>query len=100
MELSPAQLALLRYLHEHSGGLGGRIGLDPQPVMRGLRIGTAQFADDSARLAAHGLIGVRDFRPDGKKVPSGTCSAIWITGKGEDYLKRSQPEPHPAAPPG
>ena len=81
-------------------GPGGRIGLDPQPVMRRLRIGTTQFAEDSAYLAAHGLVGVRDFRPDANGVPSATCSAIWITGKGEDYLKRSQPGPRPAAPPG
>ena len=92
MDLSPAQLALLRYLHEHSGGpaggSGGRIGLDPRPVMRRLRIGTAQFTEDSACLAAYGLVGVRDFRPNANDVPSATCSAIWITGKGEDYLTR------------
>ena len=98
--LSPAQLKLLQYLREHSGGSGGRIGLDPKPIMRGLRINTAQFAEGSASLAAHGFVGVRDFRPDANDVPSSKCSTIWVTGKGEDYLRRLHPGPRPAGTPG
>ena len=87
--ISPAELTLLRYLRDHSGVSGGRVGLDPKPVARGLRISMTQFAADSAALAARGLAGVRDLRPDANNVPSGTCSAIWVTSKGEDYLRRS-----------
>jgi hypothetical protein len=89
--VSPSQLALLTYLRERSGGSGARVGLDPGPVMRGLRIGATRFAEDSASLAAHGLVGVRDVRPGTDNVPSARCSAIWVTGKGEDYLRLSQP---------
>jgi hypothetical protein len=88
--VSPSQLTLLRYLRERSGGSGRRIGLDPKPVMSGLRISTTRFAEDSASLAAHGLVGVRDARPRSEGVPSAGCSAIWVTGKGEDYLRLSR----------
>jgi hypothetical protein len=91
--ISPAELALLEYLHKHSGGLGERIGLDPKPITRSLRISMTQFAEDSASLAAQGLAGIRDFRPDANDVPSSRCSAIWLTKKGEDYLKSRIPGP-------
>ena len=89
--VSPAQQALLAYLHARSGGSGRRIGLDPKPVMHALRLSPAQFTEDSASLAAHGLVGVRDVRADANDVPSRKCSAIWVTGKGEDYLRRPPP---------
>ena len=101
--VSPAQQAMLEYLRERSGGSGRRIGLDPKPVMHGLRISPAQFAADSASLAAHGLVGVRDVRPDARDVPSRKCSAIWVTGRGEDYLRGTlgapEPDPTPRAAP-
>lgn len=97
--VSPAELTLLQYLHEHSGGSGRRIGLDPMHIRRGLRISPTRFAEDSASLGAHGFVGVRCLRPDADDVPSATCSAIWVTSKGEDYLRRSHPGPRPAGVP-
>ena len=85
--ISQAELTLLKYLREHSGGSGERIGLAPKPITRSLRISLKQFAEDSASLAAYGLVGVRNFRPDVNDVPSSKCSAIWLTRKGEDYLR-------------
>lgn len=97
--VSPAQLEMLEYLHERSGGSGRRIGLDPKHIRRGLRISPTRFAEDSASLVAHGFAGVRALRPDANDVPSATCSAIWVTGKGEDYLRRSHPGSLPAGMP-
>ena len=97
--VSPAQLTMLQYLHERSGESGDRIWLDPTHIRRGLRISPTRFAEDSASLAAHGFVGVRALRPDANDVPSATCSAIWVTGKGEDYLRRSRPAFRPAGVP-
>ena len=80
-------MTLLEYLHKHSGSLGERIALDPKPISRSLRISMNQFAENSASLAAHGFAGMRDFRPNTKDVPSSKCSAIWLTKKGDDYLR-------------
>ena len=88
--ISPPQLGLLQYLREHSGGAGARTSQEPKAVTRDLRISTCQFAADSAALAAHGLAGVRNFWSDSKNAPSATCSAIWLTGKGEEHLRLSQ----------
>ena len=85
--ISQAELALLEYLRRHSGELGERIGLAPKPITRSLRISMIQFAENSASLAALSLAGVRDFRADTNDTPSLRCSAIWLTKKGEDYLK-------------
>jgi hypothetical protein len=85
--ISRAELALLEYLHKHSGSLGERIALDPRPITRSLRISMSQFAENSASLAALGFAGVRDFRPSVNEVPSSKCSAVWLTKKGDDYLK-------------
>jgi hypothetical protein len=85
--ISQAELTLLEYLHKHSGGSGERIGLAPKPITRELRISMKQFAEESAALAAQGLAGVRNFRPDANDVPSLKCSSIWLTRKGADYLK-------------
>ena len=90
---------MLEYLHERSGDSGLRIGLDPKYIRRGLRISPAQFAQASASLVDHGFVGVRSLRPDANDVPSATCSAIWVTGKGEDYLRRSHPGFRPAGVP-
>ena len=84
---SQAELTLLKYLQEHSGGSGERPWLDPRSIARGLRISLKQFTEDSVSLAAQGFAGVRDFRPDAHDAPSLTCSAIWLTRKGEDYLR-------------
>jgi hypothetical protein len=91
--LSPAELTLLQYLHDHAGVAGGRIGLDPKAIKRELRISVTRLAEDSASLAAHGFAGVRHTRPGADDVPSTTCSAIWVTSKGQDYLRRSQSGP-------
>jgi hypothetical protein len=88
--ISQAELTLLQYLHQHAGISGGRIGLDPKAIRRDLRINMPRLAEDSASLAAHGFAGVRHTRPGADDVPSSTCSAIWVTSKGEDYLRRSQ----------
>ena len=90
--ISATQLDLLRHLRDHSGVSGGRVGLDPKPIASRLRISMAQFAADSAALAALGLAGVRNQRRDANDVPSATCLAIWMTKKGEDYL-RALPSP-------
>jgi hypothetical protein len=94
MHISHDQLVLLDYLHDHTRGSGERISLDPKLLARRLHISMTRLADDSACLAAHGFAGVRDFRPDGDDVPSAICSAIWVTGKGEDYLRRLESAPH------
>jgi hypothetical protein len=92
-DISQEELTLLTYLHEHSGLRGGRIGLDPKAIKRELRISAARLAMDSASLAAHGFAGVRHVRTGPDERPSSTCSAIWVTIKGEDYLTRSRRRP-------
>ncbi len=87
--LGPTELSLLKYLQLRSGGSGGRTALDPKAVIRGLRISNTQFAESSAALAALGMAGMRNLRPDSKDVPSLKCSSIWLTGKGEEYLRQS-----------
>ena len=87
--ISPAELALLEYLHERSGMSGGRIGLDPKPITRVLRISMTRLAETSASLAALGLAGVRHNRASAEGVASTVCAAIWVTSKGQDYLKRA-----------
>jgi hypothetical protein len=91
--ISPAELTLLRYLHERTGGSGGRIALDPKAIKRGLRISATQLAEDSASLAAHGFAGVRHTRFGLDHVPVDTCSGIWVTSKGEAYLNGSHSVP-------
>jgi hypothetical protein len=88
--ISPAELALLEYLHARSGTSGGRIGLDPKPITRDLRISMTRLAETSASLAALGLAGVRHNRPSAEGVASTICAAIWVTSKGQDYLKRAR----------
>ena len=85
--ISPAELALLEYLHERSGPSGGRIGLDPKPITRDLRINMTKLAETSASLAALGLAGVRHNRANAESVASNICAAVWVTRKGQDYLK-------------
>ena len=92
-DISPEEMTLLQYLHEHSGVRGGRIGLDPKVIKRELRISSERLDVDSASLAAHGLAGVRHTRTGSDERPSSTCSAIWVTIKGEDYLTRSRLRP-------
>ena len=92
-DISREELALLEYLHEHAGVRGGRIGLDPKVIKRELRISAARLDVDSASLAAQGLAGVRHTRTGSDERPSSTCSAIWVTIKGEDYLTRSRRRP-------
>jgi hypothetical protein len=88
-DISQAELTLLQYLHERSGVRGGRIGLDPKPIRRDLGLSESRLAEDSASLVAHGLAGVRHVRTGPEELPSSVCCAIWVTSKGEDYLKRS-----------
>jgi hypothetical protein len=90
--LTHHELTLLQYLHDRSGIPGARFGLDPKFVKRGLRISVTQFDRDSASLATHGLAAVRYARSSDGDVPSSTCSAIWVTSKGEDYLRASRPD--------
>jgi hypothetical protein len=85
--ITDAEVALLDYLRKHSGAPGERIAMDPRPITRSLGISVEQFAAESASLVALGFAGVRDFRPNANDVPSLKCSSIWLTGKGEDYLK-------------
>jgi hypothetical protein len=89
--LTRQEWTLLQYLHDRSGIPGARFGLDPKFVRRGLRISTTHFARDSASLAARGFAAVRYARSDAGDV-STPCSAIWVTSKGEDYLKKSGAE--------
>ena len=87
-DISQTELTLLRYLCEHSGAPGARIGLDPKPIRRELGLSASRLAEDSASLAAHGLAGVRHARTGPEELPSSVCCAIWVTSKGVDYLKR------------
>jgi hypothetical protein len=91
--ISPAELTLLRYLHDRAAVAGDRIALDPKAIKRGLRISTTQLAEDSASLAAHGFAGVRHTRFGLDHVPVDTCSGIWVTSKGEAYLNGSHSAP-------
>jgi hypothetical protein len=90
--ISHDEMTMLEYLYKHSSGSGVRIWLDPKPLTRDLRISNDQFAQRSASLVTLGYAGVRDFRADANDVPSLKCSAIWVTRKGEDYLRRSKAE--------
>jgi hypothetical protein len=93
-ELNASERAMLEYLRKHSGGSGERISLDPKPIRRDLRLSAGQFDADATSLAAHGFAGVRGFRSESNPdVPTSGCSAIWVTRKGEDYLRRTRPEP-------
>ncbi len=89
---------MLQYLNQHAGGSGARTSLDPSFLTHQLGISAAQFAEDSKALAATGFVGVRDFRPNGNDVPSLRCSTIWITGKGEAYLRGLKQSPAQATP--
>lgn len=92
--ISEREFTLLQYLHEHSGVAGGRIGLDPQRVKRDLRISMTRLAEDSASLTALGLAGMRYTRTSVEDIaPSSTCSAVWVTRKGQDFLKRCRSAP-------
>jgi len=99
LNISAAQVAMLQCLHKLTGGSGERISLDPKLIIRNLGVSVSQFTEDAAALAAHGLAGVRNFRPNTNDVPSPICSAIWLTGKGETYLKELRSEPRPAMAP-
>jgi hypothetical protein len=83
------ELNLMQYLRKHSGRSGERVALDPKPIMRSLRISSVQFTQDAGSLRAHGYAGMRDYRPNANDVPSLLCSSIWLTKKGEDYLKEN-----------
>ena len=90
--LSRSECALLQYLHDHSPGSGERTSLDPKHVIRALRIGRPGFDADVASLTALGFAGARRYQPDCDRAANATPvstapSAIWITGKGEDYLR-------------
>jgi hypothetical protein len=87
--LTHQECTLLQYLHDRSGIPGARFGLDPKFVQRGLRISVTQFTKDAASLAARGFAAVRYARSAADGVPSCTCSAIWVTSKGENHLKES-----------
>src|SRR5947207_1565490 len=91
--ISPTELTLLEYLHKHSGVSGGRIGLDPKPIKRELRISMTRFAEDSVALAAYGFAELRYARAGAGNERSSTCSAIWVTTKGVEYLSRSRSQP-------
>jgi hypothetical protein len=86
--VTAVEMRLLKYLREHSGRWDQSIWLDPGPVARGLGISANQLREESATLAARGLIGLRDFRPNANDVPSQRCAAIWLTRKGKEYLWR------------
>jgi hypothetical protein len=87
-ELGGMELKLLVYLQEHSQGSGQRIGLDPKCIAKALRIRPEQLAKDSIALAGHSLAGVRAVHGDSNESDAGKISSIWLTGKGEEYLRR------------
>src|SRR3954471_14919350 len=93
--IGDTELRLLASLHERSDGSGQRIGLDPRAVVKSLRLGAAQFASGSSALAGYDLAGVRRFRSDSRDhhVAVGPFAAIWLTGRGEDYLRRLEADP-------
>jgi hypothetical protein len=96
LTLSRSENALLQYLHDHSGGWGERTALDPKYVIRALRMGRPGFEADVASLTALGLAGARRFRNESERdnamAASTAPSAVWITGKGEDFLRFRQAE--------
>jgi hypothetical protein len=96
--LSPSENALLEYLRDHSAGKGQRISLDPKCVARDLRIGKPRFDADATALTALGFAGERRFRAEGERVTVTERSSIWITGAGENFLRRRQLERRCAAP--
>ena len=85
--ISDSELTVLQYLQEHSGVSGGRIALDPKYIKRGLRVSMDRLTEDSAALATHGFAGVRHARRDDEDASPPTCSAIWVTCEGENYLR-------------
>ena len=88
--LEEAELKLLAHLSEdaeHAGGNHQRLWLDPKPLIRRLGLSQEQFATDSGRLVAHGLAGVRKFASDAVSDTASPYCAIWLTGKGEDYMR-------------
>jgi hypothetical protein len=94
--ITERELTLLQYLNDRSGVMGGRIGLDPQRIRRDLRISLPRLAEDSAALTALGLAGMRYARARSDDVAlSTTCSAVWVTSKGQAYLRRAR-RPTPA----
>ena len=88
--ISHDELTLLEYLYKHSSRSGQRVWLDPKPITRDLKLSNDQFTERSASLAALGFAGLRDYRADANDIPSLRCSAIWVTKKGQDYLKLSK----------
>jgi hypothetical protein len=88
--LSRSECALLQYLHDHSGGWGERTSLDPKYVIRALRLGRPGFEADMASLSALGFAGARRFRVEGEREAMMPPSAVWITGKGEEFLRHRQ----------
>src|SRR4051794_23549939 len=93
LHLGETQLTLLAYLREHSGGYAQRIGLDPKPITQRLHIEHGELVKDSSALVRHGFVGVRGFRPEAGDSASHTVPAIWLTGRGEDYLRRLEADP-------
>lgn len=85
-QIEEADLKMLAYLSEHSGGHHERPWLDPKPVIRSLGLSQEQFATRSAHLVELGLAGVRLYAPDAVPAPSSRFCAIWLTGKGQDYI--------------
>ena len=91
--LAQTELKLLAYLQEHSEGSGQRIGLDPKPIAKDLRIGPEQLTKDSSALKGHSLAGVRGFRADPERLEAVKVSSIWLTGRGEDFLRQLEADP-------
>lgn len=88
--LNASEGVLLQYMFDRSTGRGERTPLDPKSVLRALRISKDGFAGALAALTALGLAGTRRFRPRDDTNEATECSAIWITGSGERFLKRRQ----------
>jgi hypothetical protein len=95
--LSRSECALLQYLHDHSAGWGERTSLDPKYVIRGLRLGRPGFEADVASLTALGFAGARRHQVDPDRAGPAAAvaaapSAVWITGKGEEFLRHRTSE--------
>jgi hypothetical protein len=88
---------LLQYLFDRSTGRGERTPLDPKSVLRALRLEKVGFAGTLSALTALGFAGARRFRPRVDVDEATECSAVWITGAGERFLKRRQFELRHAA---
>lgn len=86
--MNETELRLLAHLHERSAGSGQRVSLDPKAIAGKLRLKLDEVAACAAALAAHGLAGLRGFRPVADESPPTGISAVWLTGKGEDYLRQ------------